>query len=146
MLETSETLRELLKNYQTVLRTISDQEAEKKPARDKWSPKEILGHLADSATNNQMKFVKAMECSGQKVAGYNQDKWVFIQQYQKRKWEEIIDLWVAINSQIAHIMAVARPETRHNELYVEGQGPYTLEFLMKDYINHQKHHLAQIVP
>lgn len=30
-----------------------------KPSIDKWSKKEILGHLIDSATNNHQRFVRA---------------------------------------------------------------------------------------
>ena len=29
-----------------------------KPAANKWSPKEIIGHLIDSATNNHQRFVR----------------------------------------------------------------------------------------
>lgn len=29
---------------------------------------------------------------------------------------------------------------------IEGAGPFTLEFIMKDYAEHLKHHLHQIVP
>jgi hypothetical protein len=40
------------------LRQIQDAEASNRPAPGKWSKKEILGHLVDSAANNHQRFVR----------------------------------------------------------------------------------------
>jgi hypothetical protein len=39
------------------LAAISDAGATKPPAPGKWSPKQIIGHLIDSASNNHQRFV-----------------------------------------------------------------------------------------
>ena len=36
----------------SIINQIPEQEFSSKPAPDKWSKKEILGHIIDSATNN----------------------------------------------------------------------------------------------
>ena len=40
------------------LSAISDEAASRKPAPNKWSKKEILGHLIDSAANNHQRFMR----------------------------------------------------------------------------------------
>src|SRR4030095_2595683 len=40
------------------LRLLQETEVSLKPAPGKWSKKEILGHLIDSATNNHQRFVR----------------------------------------------------------------------------------------
>jgi hypothetical protein len=41
------------------LRALSPERAAVRPAPGKWSPKEIVGHLIDSASNNHGRFVRA---------------------------------------------------------------------------------------
>ena len=33
-----------------------------------------------------------------------------------------------------------------HEITIDGKGPFSLEFIMKDYVEHLKHHLKQILP
>jgi len=50
----------------------------------------------------------------------------------------------------AAIIAAAPPQVLANTITIEGPrgpaGPFTLEFIMSDYIEHLKHHLLQIDP
>ena len=41
------------------LAAMPDEAAARRPAPGKWSPKEIVGHLVDSAANNHQRFVRA---------------------------------------------------------------------------------------
>jgi hypothetical protein len=146
MQETAERLRQLISSQIGGLKALSDAEASVKPSPEKWSKKEILGHLIDSATNNQMKFVKAIEYGGQDLPGYHQDEWVELQAYQKAIWLQLIDLWQAINLHLAHLMQHTEKSTLQHTLTIENAGPFTLEFIMNDYVEHTKHHLLQILP
>ncbi|KPM49040.1 DinB family protein [Jiulongibacter sediminis] len=146
MQETAERLRQLINSQIGTLKLVSEAEASVKPSPQKWSKKEILGHLIDSATNNQTKFVKTMETGGQDLPGYHQDEWVELQAYQKANWLQLIDLWRAINLHLAHLIENTPESTLQNTLTIENAGPFTLEFIMKDYIEHTKHHLLQILP
>jgi hypothetical protein len=126
-----------------------------RPAPGKWSPKEIIGHLIDSASNNHGRFVRAQLHDDLRFDGYEQAEWVEVQRYQERDWADLIALWQALNHHIAHVMATADPEAlgrsraRHN-LDVLAWKPVgteqsaTLEYFMRDYVGHLKHHLAQI--
>ncbi|HEY7058164.1 MAG TPA: DinB family protein [Vicinamibacterales bacterium] len=136
--------------------SISDGQAAARPAADKWSRKEILGHLIDSAANNQSRFVRAQLDGDFVFEGYDQDGWVRVQRYQDRSWAELIRVWCAYNHQVAEIMRQAttgeldRPRLRHNLTGVAFQplpadATPTLDFLMRDYVVHIQHHLDQIL-
>src|SRR6185503_3729287 len=60
------------------LRAITDDAASTRPAPGKWSPKEIVGHLIDSAVNNQARFVRAQLQDDLIFPGYDQDAWVHV--------------------------------------------------------------------
>jgi hypothetical protein len=149
-----EDFRSTLDAASSRLLAFSDEEAAARPAPDAWSRKEIIGHLIDSACNNHGRFVRAQSQDDLVFPGYDQDEWVRVQQYQERRWSELVSLWHAYNRQILHVMATAdrqaltRPRLRHNldELAWRGVSPSestTLEYFMRDYVDHLKHHLAQ---
>ncbi len=123
---------------------------------EKWSPKQIIGHLIDSAANNHQRFVRAQFSDDLVFQGYEQEKWVGAQRYQERSWSELVQLWHVYNQHILHIMKVAPEETRmklrhkHNlHLIASDQlsesEPVTLDFFMRDYVDHMKKHLGQIL-
>jgi hypothetical protein len=126
------------------------------PAPGKWSPKEIIGHLIDSAVNNQARFVRAQMQDDLIFDGYDQDAWVRVQRYQDRSWPELVQTWRTYNEQIAAIMRATphreldRVRARHNlheigfEPLPAGEPP-TLAFLMRDYVAHLRHHLRQVL-
>jgi len=137
------------------LRTLSSAEAAVRPAPGSWSPKEIIGHLIDSASNNHGRFVRAQLQDDLWFEGYEQEQWVAVQRYRERDWADLIALWLAMNHHIAQVMAtvapdtLARPRARHNLdalawTPVSAEQPATLEYFMRDYVGHLKHHLAQI--
>src|SRR3989442_15901602 len=88
----------------------SDAAASERRAPGKRSRKEIVGHLIDSAVNNQAHFVRAQLQDDLTFTGYDQDAWVRVQRYQDRSWPELVQLWRTYNQQIAAIMR-ATPRT-----------------------------------
>ncbi|MDJ1483054.1 MULTISPECIES: DinB family protein [Xanthocytophaga] len=129
-----------------LLLAVSAEQASYKPSSEKWSKKEILGHLIDSACNNQQKFVRTMAQEHLDFVGYKQNFWVSAQQYNKAEWNSLVTFWKEYNHHIAHIIAFVDPGVLSHTISIEGTGPFTLEFIMKDYVEHLKHHLKQILP
>ena len=146
MRETAENLRKILTEVLPLLENVGDEPASTKPLPDKWSKKEILGHLIDSACNNQQKFVRTMAEPAFEFVGYQQNHWVDSQKYNAANWNDLINLWEAYNLHLAHIIENVEPELLSNEITIENAGTFTLEFIMKDYVEHLKHHLSQILP
>jgi len=146
MRETAENLRKTLSEVLPLLENIGDEAASIKPLPDKWSKKEILGHLIDSACNNQQKFVRAMAEKQVGFAGYQQNFWVDVQKYNAAKWLGLVNLWQAYNLHLAHLIENVDPEILANEIAIDDAGTFSLRFIMKDYVEHLKHHLGQILP
>lgn len=121
----------------------------------KWSCKETIGHLIDSATNNHQRFVRAQFTNDLVFHGYDQEQWVISQHYNDEPWEHLINLWKLYNLHLAHIMDGVSPEIRDQLRTehtldkiafrtVEASVPASLDYLMRDYIEHLKNHLDQI--
>jgi hypothetical protein len=138
------------------LSDISEEQSAQSPDEGKWSAKQIIGHLIDSASNNHQRFVRAQFKDDLVFEGYEQEKWVEFQNYQNTSWKDLLDLWRAYNLHIARVMENtpgdirAAPRAKHNlfqtALYpVPENEPATLEYFMLDYIKHLKQHLEQIL-
>ncbi len=139
-------LRTIIGTIMPQLQAIPDESASAKPFPGKWSKKEILGHLIDSACNNHQKFVRIMAQPVLHFVGYQQNFWVDVQQYNQANWNDLILLWQAYNRHLAHVIEQVKPEMLQHTMYVEEAGPFTLAFIMEDYVEHLKHHLKQILP
>ena len=137
------------------LRAITEEQSEIKPSFNKWSKKEILGHLIDSAFNNTIRFVTGQTKMNLVFPGYDQDFWIEVQKYQDRNWNQLIDLWKLANLHIHNIVKripadILKKEFKEHNLdeitwrAVEKDKPVNLEYLLLDYIGHMKHHLNQI--
>jgi hypothetical protein len=64
------------------LKGLPELEVSRRPSPNKWSKKEILGHLCDSAINNMERFVKIQyEEQPYVIPSYNQEQWVGLQHY-----------------------------------------------------------------
>ena len=147
--------RRALDDARVRLFELSDGEASRPRSPGKWSPKEIIGHLIDSAANNHARFVRAQATDHLLFDGYDQESWVRVQQYNDRRWIDLVQLWYAYNLHLAHVMeraasdAIDRPRERHSLdrigfQPVAGTTPATLAYVMRDYVAHLKHHLKQI--
>ena len=137
------------------LRQLSESRSEAALSAEGWSAKQTIGHLIDSAANNHARFVLAQLKDDLLFAGYEQDGWVRVQQYQTASWSELVELWRAYNLHLLHVMSCAPQEKLRNRCTqhslqtiafetVSESEPVTLEYLMKDYVVHLKHHLSQI--
>ena len=91
---------------------IKEVEAKIKP--DKWSKKEILGHLIDSALNNHQRCVRAGYNVADQFPAYDQNEWVHIQQYDKLSWHDLIKLWSDCNQHLCHVIECLPQETKSN--------------------------------
>src|SRR5688572_4811077 len=80
------------------IKAIPENELHGQPAPGKWSKKEIMGHLIDSALYNLMRFSQAQyKPLPYVVEGYAQDDLVHINDYQNLPLTSILDTWQALN-------------------------------------------------
>ncbi|MBZ9713399.1 DinB family protein [Deinococcus multiflagellatus] len=137
-------LAEVVQGHLGALRGISEAQASHKSAAEVWSAKEILGHLLDSGVNNHARFVRVSLDSGLSLPGYDQTAWVQAGAYATRPWAELVELWAAYQTQLAHLIAALPPASLDHTVQIGSGEPVTLRFLTEDYVAHQLHHLAQI--
>jgi hypothetical protein len=123
---------------------LSELEVSQKPVPDKWSKKEILGHLIDSASNNHQRFVRAQQVTELRFPVYKQVDWVKTQNYAAENWKDMLNLWIALNKHLAHIINQIPPEKLSVICWLGDNKPITVEELIVDYIRHVEHHLKQI--
>jgi hypothetical protein len=126
------------------------------PAPDRWNANEILGHLIDSAANNHTRFVRAQFTPDLTFPGYEQDGWVKVQDYRSEPWQRLVQLWTLYNLHLVRFVSRIPPEqltiSRQDHNLdriawkpVPRNQAVTLEYFIRDYVDHLKHHLTQIL-
>jgi hypothetical protein len=137
------------------LKDMPEEQGRQKSSPDAWSPIEVMGHLIDSAANNHQRFVQAQFTDDLIFADYEQDQWVSSQKYRDESWPDVIDLWSSYNLHLLHVVSVipddvltkARAQHTLEEIAFrlpDKNEPATLEYLIRDYVDHLRHHLNQI--
>lgn len=140
-----------------VLKSVLEADAAIKPAPEKWSKKEVLGHLVDSAYHNHQRFLIAGLQENLIFNGYDQVAWVVKNRYQSRGWEEIIGTWMMANNHLVKLLEgipesqLLATTTVHNfdRICMRRLPPKamtSLSYLVEDYLFHIEHHLVQINP
>jgi hypothetical protein len=135
-------LQTLIDLYLPLVSGLAYDELDFKPSPAKWSKKEIIGHLIDSAQNNLRRFIVS-QYEETPAISYDQDKWVSINDYQRSETADLINLWYLLNKQIVFVLRntleeMAKRTCKTKEIY-------TIEWLAKDYIKHLKHHIHQVI-
>jgi GNAT superfamily N-acetyltransferase len=139
-----ERLRFAVRTLPGVLSRFTESEGEQRPSPGRWSRKEVLGHLIDSASNNHQRFVRGQIASGQDFPGYEQEQWVRTQDYQSARWTDLIELWRAYNTHLLHVAGRMSGEGQGATCRVGG-GEVTLAGLFVEYVDHLEHHLRKML-
>jgi DinB superfamily len=127
----------------SLLAQISEEKISEKPAPNKWSKKEILGHLIDSATNNHQRIIRGQFEAIPEIQ-YDQNEWNKYSFYQQIDSQKIISFWTIYNLQLIEIIKRIPKENLKKQVKV-GQNVLTLENLTIDYVAHLEHHLKQLI-
>ena len=137
-------IKKTVEDFAMRFENFDDAKASQKLKPDKWSRKEILGHLIDSASNNHQRFVRAQYMKELNGFSYEQIEWVKIQQYGSRTWKELLTFWESYNFHLSHIIGLMQIESL-NVPYKLGSGEQvTIGYIVVDYLGHMQHHLRQI--
>jgi hypothetical protein len=142
--ENIERLEHLCKIVPAFLRNISEEDFCFKPTHDKWSKKEILGHLIDSATNNDHRFIRG-QFETVPTISYDQNKWNEFSYYNQINTDQLIQFWTLYNLQLLELIKRIPAPNLKMECNTGGQKNQTLKWLFNDYVSHLEHHLGQII-
>ncbi len=144
MIELANALRAEVERASARFRDWTEADVSRDRGARTWVKKEILGHLIDSAANNHQRFVRAQFASPLSSPGYDQEAWVLLHRYRERPWGELVDLWVALNRHVAAVIEAVPAEKLQTPCIIGEQEAKPLEWWMRDYLRHLKHHLGQI--
>lgn len=152
----SNQLQQIISKAAPILKALDEDAFSHRPAPKKWSKKEILGHLIDSAYNNHQRFIRAEKQGNLIFAGYDQVNWVIKNNYQQRALAELVDTWATSHNHLAILLAQL-PAAAYEKQYTDHNfhqicmvqpaeaEPTSLAYLVEDYIFHLEHHLAQLI-
>ena len=120
--------------------------------------KMLLGHLVDSASNNQQRMVRlqyAPRCGwsmpdanvGMLVfPDYTQDNdlWIALQDYRHYDWKSLVELWKCANLHIVHIIKSV-DQSKLDNYWLDYRGNRcTLDGMIRGYLDHLDLHIGQI--
>jgi hypothetical protein len=112
--------------------------------------KQILGHMADSASNNTHRIVHLQyQDSPLSFPNYatngNNDRWIAIQDYQNENWNDLIQHWKYSHIHLIHVISSVNQDKLDNEWISESKyGNIKLKDMITDFLRHFNLHLNEI--
>jgi hypothetical protein len=140
-------LQVITTTYCVKLSTLSELDFSAKSSPNKWSKKEVMGHLIDSAHNNLRRFICGQYEIDPPHIIYEQDFWVSANNYQHIATADLITLWKLVNQQICSVLSSMPANAMNRQVDTGRKGPelHALAWLAEDYVKHLKHHLNQVI-
>ena len=135
-------LEKIIIDYTPYLQQLSETDFSFKPSAAKWSKKEILGHLIDSAQTNIRRFVVAQYEVNPHIV-YAQNAWVTAADYKNYTSVDLISLWNLLNKHICIILKNIPAGVEKREVLI--QELHSIKWLAADYNKHLLHHLHHIL-
>ena len=144
MKKTVDELNQVVDTFAVKIGSIAEKDLVAKPLPHKWSRKEVLGHLIDSAQNNLRRFICGQYENTPPKITYDQDFWVAANNYQQMDKNDVIAMWRLMNKRISAVLS-NMPEQNYSRNCDTGS-LHSIQWLAEDYVRHMKHHLNQIIP
>jgi hypothetical protein len=137
------TISETVGDYARRFENFSREEWNSRSAPGKWSKKEILGHLIDSAHVNTDRLIRAQVEEVPSIV-YAQDEWVAASGYANIDSAVLIAWWRMLNERLLSTARHCPAENYSRKCRWHDGEVITLAFLLEDYHRHMLHHLAQL--
>lgn len=104
---------------------------------DKWTLKEMVGHLIDSASNNHQRIIRLQIEDRIIFPIYDQDKWKEVTRIEGYDFVALINLWKGYNYFLLHLIQNIEEKDLNNIWEITGGGlhgqEWTLKFIIEDY-------------
>ena len=144
MTQAADRLARILAAAPARLAGISDDDAARRLEPGRWSKKELLGHLIDSASNNHQRFVRAQLADSYQGPSYEQERWVAAQAYATENWPDLVNLWLLYNRHLLHVIRHLSEAPLAVPCVIGEDAPVPLSEVVSGYVDHLEHHLSQI--
>jgi len=116
----------------------------KRPAPEKWSPAEILAHLADAEIVVSWRIRAILGAPGTPIQAFDQDAWVAAGHYGKRDARKSLEQFRVLRDTNLALYKMLTPEQwKHYGMHAE-RGEETIERIVGMMAGHDINHLEQI--
>jgi len=122
-----------------ILMTTNESISNIKLDKDKWTLKEMVGHLIDSASNNHQRFIRLQIEERVDLPGYDSEEWNSKTKVETFDYKSLITLWKLYNDYMIHLVEVMDPKCLKN-VWISTNGEKELQYIIKDYFGHIKWH------
>ena len=116
----------------------------KRPAPEKWSPAEILAHLADAEIVVSWRVRAILGAPGTPIQAFDQDAWVVAGHYGKRDARKSLEQFrVLRDTNLALYKMLAPEQWKHHGMHAE-RGEESIERIVQMMAGHDINHLEQV--
>ncbi|WP_024993139.1 hypothetical protein [Phocaeicola paurosaccharolyticus] len=137
----------VIESEENILRTLPIDVITQRRNRQNRTIKMILGHLVDSASNNQQRMVRLQYSQYLLVfPDYRQDNdlWIALQDYQDEDWQNLISLWKYFNLHMIHLIQSV-DNSKLDSYWCDFEGTkVTLQEMIEGYLDHLQLHINEI--
>jgi hypothetical protein len=147
----NETRRTLIAQYKDGYRAVTEAltgateaELDAHPAPGKWSPRQIVHHLADSEMTSAIRLRLLLAVEGPEIRGYDQEEFAR-RLYYDRPTDASIEAFKSARRTTAEILDRMTDAEWQREGTHPEHGRYTVERWLEIYAAHAHNHAAQIL-
>ena len=122
----------------------SDEQAARRPAAERWSILEIIGHLADAELLAAVRIRRLLTQDRAKFYGYRQNEWATRLGYQEQSLDEVVARFTLLRRSNGRLLErIAADDWKLTGEHDEN-GTLALDQLIEGYIDHTAKHLTQV--
>ncbi len=125
-------------SFETIMAANADL-ADIRLAADKWTLKEMIAHLVDSASNNHQRFVRLQLEAVLAFPAYDAEQWRAVTAIADFDHATLVTLWKTYNLLLLHLIQTVNPACL-NHVWRREDKDITLEALIHDYFAHLELH------
>lgn len=126
------------------VRESPSEELRRRPAPDKWSPVEIIAHLADVEIVMSWRIRSILAHDGVPIQPFDQDEWVTNLKYEATDPGESVELFEAARTANLRLLRRVDPKQLDNHGMHAERGRETVAHLIRLTAGHDLNHLRQM--
>lgn len=132
------------RKLERLLQGVSAAKLRKRPAPNKWSIAEIVGHLADSELVAAVRMRLILGAPGTPITPFDQDVWVTALHYDKRDMRKALEQFRAVReANLALLKTLTTDQWKLVGMHGE-RGPESIDTIVRMFAGHDINHTRQI--
>lgn len=128
----------------TIVRATPPAVLRRVPAPGKWSPAQIITHLADSEIVASYRIRMIIAQNGTAIQAFDQDEWATKLSYEAADPQEQVNVFAAARSANLALLRRVDPRLHENHGMHAERGRETVSHLIRLYAGHDLNHLQQL--